>query len=34
MKTYVSRLLLAFEVESRVLLAVRAIESGVLGTPG
>ena len=30
-KTYVSRLLLAFEVESRVLLAVRAIESGVLG---
>ena len=32
-KTYVSRLLLAFEVESRVLLAVRAIESGVLGPP-
>ena len=33
-KTYVSRLLLAFGVESRVLLAVRAIESGVLGPPG
>jgi len=33
-KTYVSRLLLAFDVESRVLLAVRAIESGALGPPG